>query len=883
MSNSQKQKRKRLSFRGETLETRSMMHGGVDTSIDFEDLMAGDSFVVGDSFVADDAGVSAQVTGESFQWADGTNFGGGSMNVNGGAFAGHVGQDLNLNNVVADFDFGSPVDGLSLNFGEFGGNINVQVNNDFYNVENVGDLDGKTTSDGAIITVPRGGHGVEFDQGVLVVEGPVHTFKIGGQELWIDHVHPGRPIDVEQGDDCIDFEDMRIGAKYGVGDTFLADLSGFQAKITGRDFTYSGGGTTSGGNASVVNGGQAGHLGNDIAVNNILLDFDFGGPVEGMILNFGEYGGNLNLMVNGDFINFEDFADVNGLNVGGVDLIVVNGHGDDSGTLKLDGIIEQFAIGGQELWIDHICPCEPVVQHDCIDFEDLIATKMYNVGSSFLADDTGLQADIVVSEFEWSGGGLTADGFAMVDTGGVAGHAGQDIMVNNVNLDFEFGATVDGLTLQFGEFGGNLNLEVNGDFVNFEDFMDVDGMILGGVVVSVPVGGSGGDTGQLKLDGLIESFAIGGQELWIDHVCVGEETPQEVRMDWGDAPDQPYPTMAASDGARHRVVPGFHLGRRIDADPNGQPNFMATGDDTFDTSDDDDGVQFLNHIVAGSTTEIEVDASAKGFLDAWADFNQDGKWQASEQIFATETVWAGTNTLSFDVPDDATPRPLAPTYLRFRYSLDGSGLTPVGYSSEGEVEDYRVLQGDSNQDGTIDDHDIDDLCRAIHAGSHDASYDLNNDGVVDDADHAMLVEEILQTSYGDANLDGVVDAIDLNVVGLNWQGNGGWADGNFDCDRRIDASDLNLLGANWMSGARAPMAALAAMVAEDGVNDSPDDAMPLALDLSSEAARNDDSVKVPNRIDRLRETMNSRRGIVNQSANSTSWMEQIDDLFADLV
>ena len=37
-------------------------------------------------------------------------------------------------------------------------------------------------------------------------------------------------------------------------------------------------------------------------------------------------------------------------------------------------------------------------------------------------------------------------------------------------------------------------------------------------------------------------------------------------LDFGDAPDPTYPTLVNSDGARHVIVPGFHLGWGVDAD-----------------------------------------------------------------------------------------------------------------------------------------------------------------------------------------------------------------------------------------------------------------------------------------------------------------------------
>src|SRR5262249_56766034 len=46
--------------------------------------------------------------------------------------------------------------------------------------------------------------------------------------------------------------------------------------------------------------------------------------------------------------------------------------------------------------------------------------------------------------------------------------------------------------------------------------------------------------------------------------------PPDFGTDFGDAPDS-YHTLRASDGARHGVVAGFHLGGAIDGEDDGQP------------------------------------------------------------------------------------------------------------------------------------------------------------------------------------------------------------------------------------------------------------------------------------------------------------------------
>ncbi len=149
----------------------------------------------------------------------------------------------------------------------------------------------------------------------------------------------------------IDFEDLTLGAEYQVPDVFTT--SGIP--ITAKPFQWSNGTWYSGGWTRVVNTGDAGGSGKEMWVNNINLDFGFPGPLlSGLSLLFGEYGGNLNIEINGDFRNFENFVEINGDIIGGVSVSVVNGLGNDMGSLTLKGTINQFAIGGQEFAIDDV-------------------------------------------------------------------------------------------------------------------------------------------------------------------------------------------------------------------------------------------------------------------------------------------------------------------------------------------------------------------------------------------------------------------------------------------------------------------------------------------------------------------------------------------------
>jgi hypothetical protein len=156
-------------------------------------------------------------------------------------------------------------------------------------------------------------------------------------------------------------------------------------------------------------------------------------------------------------------------------------------------------------------------------------------------------------------------------------------------------------------------------------------------------------------------------------------------LDFGDAPDPRYPTLLASNGARHTIVPGLFLGRSVDAEPDGQPNVTATGDDV--NGADEDGVVFTSALQPGNVASVEVTASAQGYLNAWIDFDADGSFAGpGERIFFDEPLKAGDNRLTFFVPADAV---WGPTYARFRLNSRGV-LDHDGPAADGEVEDYRV-------------------------------------------------------------------------------------------------------------------------------------------------------------------------------------------------
>lgn len=149
----------------------------------------------------------------------------------------------------------------------------------------------------------------------------------------------------------------------------------------------------------------------------------------------------------------------------------------------------------------------------CVDFNAQTLGTLSNVGTQFT--DNGIV--VKIQQFQWSNGTWSNTGHGRIDPGVKAGGSGNSLNTNNINARFEFGR-VGGITAKFGEYGGNINLKVNGDFKNAANLLALNGTTVGGAHVAV-TGGTGSTTGTLTLSGIIEGFEIGGQELWLDDVC----------------------------------------------------------------------------------------------------------------------------------------------------------------------------------------------------------------------------------------------------------------------------------------------------------------------------------------------------------------------------
>jgi hypothetical protein len=658
---------------------------GPDLCIDFEGLNPSTIYRVGNSFV--DSGVTMVV--EQFQWSNGIWTTNGVVRASSSGLAGHLGQELSFNNVNVRFQLSQCVQGLTLLYGEYGGNLNLSVNGQFKNMESMTNVNG-TTMAGVLITVTPLG----TEMGQLTLSGPIISFAIGGQEFFVDHVC--LRFCQETNLDFGDAPDKFLGTMGMDRYPTLLSQDGARHRIQERLFLGKAidpepeGLPTTGADGDDLNGAD------DEDGVTFLSPLVMGQPAQvrvvasatGQLDAWLDFNGNSSWADPGDQI-FTNKTVSMGTNILTFAVPIVSQAPDQTyarfrlsskGGLLFKGLAEDGEVE------DYVVPIEqgpsPSV---CIDFEGLNLSAVYHIGNWFI--ESGVT--MTVEQFQWSNGIWTSNGVARAFAGGLAGHLGQELNLNSVNVQFQTPQCVQGLTLLYGEYGGNLNLSVNGQFKNMESMTNVNGTTMAGVLITVTPLGT--DMGRLTLSGPFSSFAIGGQELFIDHVCL--RYCQETNLDFGDAPDKPYPTLLASNGARHTIVSRFCLGTKIDGEADGYQSPNAQGDDTMPASavDDEDGVVFATPLIPGQLATVNVtttmDNQEVGRLCVWIDFDGDGSWaEAGDTVFYNVPVTSGLNILTFNVPAAAKARS---TFARFRLARQ-TIKSFDGPAPDGEVEDYQV-------------------------------------------------------------------------------------------------------------------------------------------------------------------------------------------------
>ncbi len=166
--------------------------------------------------------------------------------------------------------------------------------------------------------------------------------------------------------------------------------------------------------------------------------------------------------------------------------------------------------------------------------------------------------------------------------------------------------------------------------------------------------------------------------------CALAPVPVGDNIDFGDAPDS-YGTSIEANGARHQLGSGLVLGSNADNESNAY--LPPLSDDDSRPTDDEDGISLPTGFEIGEQAVLLVTVSGgSGYLNAWIDWNQNGEFDADDNILSGQSVTQGDNIIPISVPTWATP---GSTWARFRLS-SVEEIGPTGGVGDGEVEDYQI-------------------------------------------------------------------------------------------------------------------------------------------------------------------------------------------------
>ncbi len=177
---------------------------------------------------------------------------------------------------------------------------------------------------------------------------------------------------------------------------------------------------------------------------------------------------------------------------------------------------------------------------------------------------------------------------------------------------------------------------------------------------------------------------------------------------------------------------------------------------------------------------ITVDRS--GIINTYRDEN--GDWQNLEPITWEELWDAGI------LQADGQSGPDGAVFSNY-FSVTGA----LGQDDYTVAWAQSSLPGDYNSDGVVDTADIDLQAIAMADAMPDlGTYDENGDGLVNDEDRIIWVQDHAKTWFGDSNFDGVFSTDDLVAVfaagKYETTNAANWSEGDWTGDQVFDSGDL---------------------------------------------------------------------------------------------
>ncbi len=314
-------------------------------------------------------------------------------------------------------------------------------------------------------------------------------------------------------------------------------------------------------------------IGQILELNNITVHTDFAAPGN-TTFQFLDLGGLINIQVNGfgtvieapDFPSLGTFSPAPGVVMSTTWVPVGGGI---TGTVTLTGPVQHLRIGGQELWVDDLkCnnsiggaagPCLYAVDYETLPMGNTYGTPAGHSPGDWAFNEGGI--DVYVVDFD-AGGIILFNEMTVVPGFGPLGPI-QVMKVDNISQLFDLaplGITTTEVSFEYIDFGGTENLAINGSPLQIGDLHTFSGMTLGGVYVSVVTWPFGlGVYGEVTLTGNVQTLQVGGQEFWMDDVCV-KGAPTGGPVLWCDhLSDIESPAIGSAWGGSYGNVPGDYI------------------------------------------------------------------------------------------------------------------------------------------------------------------------------------------------------------------------------------------------------------------------------------------------------------------------------------
>lgn len=467
-----------------------------DSLASFNDLTYNTIYNLGDDFTSDDLHFEVSQFNPTIQ---------SEVRVDNrtNPLSGGSGLDINCRNGAVDLSLPIPAKKITFNAGYYGQNMYVRINGQSRYFGNVNQLHG-TAIQGVNITMT----GSRKNPGIWTFDGLITSFEVGGDELWLDNF-------------CIENSTIPIPPTQITG---TITICGTKEPVIGVNVIIDGttNGTTTNLDGNYILNIPPGATSITISFTgcpSITIDVvGLSNPVDFCICGPTNRKGRVKVT---DCKTSQPIAGAKVINpdAGVSEITGTNGY---TSTMSLSTSPQQFtaSYSGYSYGIGTL-PAGVAEIEICLDkcnstasFDDLAHKKIYNIGENFTSDNIQFE----VSQFYWGNGNLSPTNRVQVDNRTISGGSGLDMNCRNGSLSIGLNNPAKKITFNAAHLGGNMNLVINGQLFNFGQVSQIDGNVIQGV--NIEATGSKDIPGIWMFAGLINSFEVGGQELWVDNFCV---------------------------------------------------------------------------------------------------------------------------------------------------------------------------------------------------------------------------------------------------------------------------------------------------------------------------------------------------------------------------